>query len=278
MKYNDDSLMLFDFESGIDYGAFDTIDNSLNYSSSYVDFTCNDLDQFPNPIKSYSFVDELEDIFAPNDQPNFTANFEDFTDSLFNSNSFSSFNNDNSSASNFNNPFNVTDKIENNLIEPNNQNKREVKKKLVDLTQRKLSTLCFDNKLRNQVLLKSALKSANSINEDNLLGTKSKLDKVDTKTVKQDLKIEKPSREQDDKEMDKICSSPRKRNFKNNSFSLLNEKDVFEEKKNTKKQKLCHLDDVELNKFLDENSFNYNDELTLNNLANSFIKLKTQHA
>ena len=318
MKFNDDNLMLFDLDNYLDYGTYDTIDTGLDYSTQFVDFGCNELDQFSslNTMKS-SLIDEI-DLFTDchsTNEPDFSAaEFCEFTDSLFNSNltnltSSSSFN---SSPSSFNNtssnaPLNASSvsfnscsanltnesKSQSNLMETTScsvvqdvkPDKRDVRKKLLDLTQRKLTnTLCYDNKLRNQVLLKSALKNVCTIDEDNLLGTK--LERPDKVERSDDFKQTKACRakyDQDDLykngEQGNLfaIATPRKRNFKSNSANLLNEKEILEEKNKIKKQKLCHLDDSE-DYFIDGNSFNYNDELALNNLANCFIKLKTQHS
>ena len=349
MKFNDDSLM-FDLDSScLDHGGYDTIDNS--YPNQFVDFVCEDLEQFSNlnTIKTCTLIDEI-DLFGGTtvaSDVDFGAEFCDFTDSLFGSNSnlnFSSnptnnLSNHNSSSSPSQSSPLATSLLSNsspagsdrssdaspfdfhsfsgnsqacNEIEANSEDKREVKKKLLnrllDLTQRKLThTLCFDSKLRNQVLLKSALKSVNSIDEDNLLGTErnnndrfdSFMDKPNYKPDKQSDKMDdgkpdsfgkpellgrekqanKPEKLQQGKDQDELTRSPspRKRNFKSNSLNLFNDQEMFEER--TKKQKLSHLhDDGPEECFIDENSYNYNDDLTLNNLANRFIKLRTQHS
>lgn len=353
MKFNDDSLMLFDLDNScLDYGAYDTIDS--DYSNQFVDFACEDLEhQFSslNTIKTCTLIDEI-DLFsnaaAAGDEADFSAEFCDFTDSLFGSNSnlnlsnnLSNHHNSSSSPSqsspltasplsnaspgdlpadrssdassfDFHSSFSSSSRSPaSSAIEAaNRQDKREVKKKLLDLTQRKLThTLCFDSKLRNQVLLKSALKSVNSLDEDNLLGTERRLDSGDKfdsfadKSSKQDKsdkmdefagnkqdafgkqevlgreKLIKLERLQQGKQPadDLMCSpSPRKRNFKSNSLQLFNDQEMmFEER--TKKQKLSHLhSDGPEECFIDENTFN--DDLALSNLANCFIKLRTQHS
>ena len=312
MKFNDDSLM-FDLDSScLDCLDYDTIDS--NYSNPFVDFVCEDLEPFSNNIKACTLIDEI-DLFSNANTANraeFGTEFCDITDSLFvpssNLNFTSNLSNHNSSSSGQSSsltgsPLSLSsDRSSDSFdfhslsipvcstIESLNQDKREMKKKLLDLTQRKLThTLCFDSKLRNQVLLKSALKSVNQIDDDNLLGTEGlRRDKFDSrmdKSNKQDKsdkmddgkqeareKLEKLSKDQDDLMR---SPSPRKRNFKSNTPSLFNDQEMFEER--AKKQKLSHLHGVPEECFIDENSFNNNDDLTLNNLANCFIKLRTQH-
>ena len=296
MKFNDDSLMLFDLDNNnLDYDNYETINN--NYTNQFVEFTCDDLDQFSNlnTIKTCtSLIDEI-DLFDTNEtdiNAELDNEFYDFTDTLFASNNSSlNFNStiNTSISSSISSSINASlnSLINNQTNETNspieiNQDKRDVKKNLLDnlvnLTQRKLShTLCFDNKLRKEVLLKSALKNAshisknvNLINEDNLLGTKSKLDFSEKQDrydgeFKQTKELDQLSNDKF-KEQDLIKSSlmPRKRNFKSNSSNLLSDKEMLEEKTKIKKQKLSHLHD------LNEN----NEEL--NNLANCFIKLKTR--
>lgn len=342
MKFNDDSLMLFDLDNTcLDYGGYDTIDS--DYSTQFVDFACEELEQFSNlnTIKSScTLIDEI-DLFGNAPTPveaDFSAEFCDFTDSLFGStsnlnsnlsNNLSNHHNssspsqsspliasplssaspggspvDRSSDASFDFHSSFSGPASSAIETANRQDKREVKKKLLDLTQRKLThTLCFDSKLRNQVLLKSALKSVNSLDEDNLLGTERRLDggdKFDSfadKASKQDKcadrmdafgkqeGLEKPLVKLERLPTGKapaddlMCSpSPRKRNFKSNSLALFNDQEMFEER--TKKQKLSHSlhDDRPEECFIDENTFNYNDDQALSNLANCFIKLRTQHS
>lgn len=298
-----------------------------------------------NTIKACTLIDEIDlfgNAAAAANEAEFSTEFCDFTDSLFGSNSNLNFSNNlsnhnSSSSSSLSQSSSLTGSVLSNsspggssadrrsndassfnfhslssngpacgAIEANSgQDKREVKKKLLDLTQRKLThTLCFDSKLRNQVLLKSALKSVNSIDEDNLLGIGSKpartdkldnfLDKANNKPEKSD-KMEEFDEKPDSFDKQELAGrekltrleklqddlmrspSPRKRNFKSNSLSPFNDQEMFEER--VKKQKLSHLLDTGLDEcFIDENSYNYNDDLTLNNLANCFIKLRTQHS